>query len=223
MVGRLSDLDYTALYGRYAAAPAAVTTTPGLIDACPCPARTATLVDRSRRLPAMLTLTYPGDWLTFAQDGQTVKRHFTALAKRYERAWGEPLVCIWKLMFEARGAPHLHLSTSPPMGLTVVADPDIGDARSVDFRTWLSITWADIVAHPDPDERRRHRAAGPAWTTPRASVHRPAQDGGLLRQVRRRRILGQDVASVACDRGAVVLAGRGSWSVAGDAGCRRFG
>ncbi len=35
-----------------------------------------------------------------------------------------------------------------------------GVLRSVDFKTWLSITWADIVAHPDPEQRRRHRAAG---------------------------------------------------------------
>jgi hypothetical protein len=30
----------------------------------------------------------------------------------------------------------------------------------VDFRRWLSITWADIVAHPDHEELRKHRAAG---------------------------------------------------------------
>jgi hypothetical protein len=108
----------------------------------------------------MLTLTYPGDWLTVAPNGQAVKHHFAALAKRYERAWGEPLVCIWKLEFQHRGAPHLHLSTTPPMGFTTIADPDTGVLRSADFRTWLSITWADIVAHPDPEQRRRHRAAG---------------------------------------------------------------
>jgi hypothetical protein len=66
----------------------------------------------------MLTRTYPGDWLTVAPDGETVKRHFTALAKRYERTWGEPLVCICKLEFQDRGAPHFHISTTPPMGFT---------------------------------------------------------------------------------------------------------
>jgi hypothetical protein len=29
-----------------------------------------------------------------------------------------------------------------------------------DFRRWLSLTWADIVAHPNAEERRKHRAAG---------------------------------------------------------------
>jgi hypothetical protein len=36
----------------------------------------------------MLTLAYPGDWLTVAPDAETVKRHFWALCKRYQRAWG---------------------------------------------------------------------------------------------------------------------------------------
>jgi hypothetical protein len=83
-VARLSDLDYTVLYGRYPPAPAAVMTTPSFsTPARPAyRSRSSTLVDRSRRLPAMLTLTYPGDWLTVALDGQTVKRHFSALTKR---------------------------------------------------------------------------------------------------------------------------------------------
>jgi hypothetical protein len=161
MVARLSDLDYTRLYGRYRICDACGHDYADLLNACPaCRCTTATLVDRSRRLAAMLTLTYPGDWLTVAPDGEVVKRHFNALAKRYERAWGEPLVCVWKLKFQGRGAPHLHLSTTPPMGFTTIVDPDTGELCSVDFRTWLSITWADIVAHPDPEQRRRHRAAG---------------------------------------------------------------
>jgi hypothetical protein len=83
----------------------------------------------------MLTLTYPGDWLAVAPNGEAVKRHLAALAKRYERVWGEPLVCIWKLEFQARGAPHFHLSTTPPMGFSTIVDPDTGVLRSVDFKT----------------------------------------------------------------------------------------
>jgi hypothetical protein len=118
------------------------------------------LVDRSGRLPAMLTLTYPGDWLTVAPDAETVKRHFWALCKRYQRAWGEPLIGPWKMEFQRRGAPHFHISTTPPMGFVEVFDPAIGAMRSADFRTWVSITWAELVNHPDPEQRRRHRAAG---------------------------------------------------------------
>src|SRR5437868_4405339 len=46
------------------------------------------------------------------------------------------------------------------MGFTTVTDPEAGQQIEVDFRRWLSLTWADIVAHPDPEQRRRHRAAG---------------------------------------------------------------
>lgn len=38
--------------------------------------------------------------------------------------------------------------------------PGHGREIEVDFRRWLSITWADIVAHPNAEERRKHRAAG---------------------------------------------------------------
>jgi hypothetical protein len=124
MVARLSDLDYTRLYGRYRTFDACGHDYADFLGACPaCRSTRATLVDRSRRLPAMLTLTYPGDWLVVAPDGETVKRHFNALARRYERAWNEPLVCVWKLEFQARGAPHLHLSTTPPMGFTSITGP----------------------------------------------------------------------------------------------------
>ena len=38
--------------------------------------------------------------------------------------------------------------------------PVPGHSSRVDFKRWLSITWADIVAHPDEEQRRRHLAAG---------------------------------------------------------------
>jgi hypothetical protein len=46
------------------------------------------------------------------------------------------------------------------MGFTRVRDPHTGERIQVDFRRWLSIVWADIVAHPDPEEWRRHLGAG---------------------------------------------------------------
>ena len=39
-------------------------------------------------------------------------------------------------------------------------DPDAAWVRQVVFRVWLSITWADVVGHPDPEQRRQHRLAG---------------------------------------------------------------
>jgi RNA polymerase subunit RPABC4/transcription elongation factor Spt4 len=130
------------------------------VDRCPrCRSGRRTTEDRRGRLPAMLTLTYPGDWLTVAATADTVMRHFQALCKRYARAWGEPLRGPWKKE-PGHGAPHFHISTTPPMGTTVVPDPATGQPTAVDFKRWLSITWADIVAHPDPEQRQRHVAAG---------------------------------------------------------------
>jgi hypothetical protein len=108
------------------------------------------LLERSG-IPAMVTLTYPGDWLTVAPDGKTVKKHMKALRKRWARAWGLSLLAVWKLEFQARGAPHVHLFTVVPDGRT---------AAGQQFREWLSAAWAAVVEHPDPEEYRRHQLAG---------------------------------------------------------------
>lgn len=119
--------------------------------------------DENRPL-AMVTLTYPGDWETVAPDGAEVKDHLAKFRRRYERAWGEKLRAVWKLEFQRRGAPHFHILMPPPQGKTVPvgrrtrADSKVG--AGLDFRQWLSEVWADIVGHPDPEERRRHRLAG---------------------------------------------------------------
>jgi hypothetical protein len=102
-------------------------------------------------IPAMVTLTYPGDWLTVAPDGATVKKHLKALRKRWERAWGLPVLAVWKLEFQRRGAPHVHFFTVVPDGRT---------SAGKQFREWLSAAWSAVVNHPDPDEYRRHLAAG---------------------------------------------------------------
>ncbi|MBV9407058.1 MAG: hypothetical protein JO211_17045 [Acidobacteriaceae bacterium] len=122
MVERLCDLDYAPLFGD------------------------------PTRLLAMYTLTYPGDWLPVAPNGKVCKRHLGQLRKRYARAFGEALACVWKLEFQNRGAPHFHLLGRPPHAYV--------DGSPVNFREWLRLTWADIVAHPDPEQRRRHELAG---------------------------------------------------------------
>jgi hypothetical protein len=114
--------------------------------------------DRSR-LPGMLTLTYPADWQTVAPDGKTAKKHLDKLRKRYLRAYREPLTCVWKLEFQRRGAPHFHLLIRPPRQLLTFTRPD-GTPTQWTFKKWVSQTWAEIVAHPDPEERRKHIAAG---------------------------------------------------------------
>jgi hypothetical protein len=109
------------------------------------------LFDDPTRLPAMLTLTYPGDWLTVAPTGRAVKRHLDQLRKRYKRAWGEDLRALWKLEFQRRGAPHFHLLMVPPHGET---------KHGESFRPWVSRVWAHIVSHPDPEEYAKHARAG---------------------------------------------------------------
>ncbi|MFF8281069.1 hypothetical protein ACF05T_34320 [Streptomyces lateritius] len=119
------------------------------------------------RLP-MTTLTYPGDWLTVAPTGRAVKRHMDQWRKRFERAWAFPFVGIWKLEFQRRGAPHIHLWGPEPEGragevrrLTATRyRPAVGDGLT--YRQWLSVVWADVVAHPDPEQKRRHLLAGTA-------------------------------------------------------------
>lgn len=130
--------------------------------------------------PAMVTLTYPKAWEVVAPDGESVKKHLDQFRKRYERAWGHRLVCVWKMEFQRRGAPHFHLEMAPPGGLAgeerrrvhgesmrrweLEGGPRprwraaVGDG--LPFQEWLSLVWADIVDHPDPVERMKHEGAG---------------------------------------------------------------
>ena len=107
----------------------------------------------SGRVPAMITLTYPGDWEVVAPDGASVKRHMVLWRKRFQREYGESARYIWKLEFQRRGAPHIHLWMAPPMS------PG-RSGRS--FAHWLSDAWAQVVDHPDTEQKARHRLAGTA-------------------------------------------------------------
>lgn len=133
-------------------------------------------------IPARVTLTYPGDWLAVAPSGVAVQRHFRILERRFVRAWDEPMVCLWKLEFQHRGAPHFHLWQRRPNGVAGQARKARYDAACIAwqasgrigprpryrpahgdglrFGAWLAVTWADIVAHPDPAQRAAHELAG---------------------------------------------------------------
>lgn len=107
----------------------------------------------SGRAPAMVTLTYPGDWEVVAPDGASVKRHMVLWRKRFQREYGEAARYIWKLEFQRRGAPHVHLWMAPPTS----------PGRSGrGFAQWLSETWAEVVDHPDREQKARHLLAGTA-------------------------------------------------------------
>lgn len=106
------------------------------------------------RVPAMVTLTYPGDWEVVAPDGKTVKRHIGAWKERFRRAWGESVVGMWKFEFQHRGAPHFHIFMVPPHGRA----RGRGVGAGLAFRNWLGVVWTDIVNHPDPVEYQKHLA-----------------------------------------------------------------
>jgi hypothetical protein len=109
----------------------------------------------SARQPAMVTLTYPGDWQRVAPTGKASKTHLRTFRRLYLYAWGESLAAVWKLEFQARGAPHYHLLMCPPHGKA-----RRGTGTGMPFRQWLSLVWARVVNAPDPDEYRRHVQAG---------------------------------------------------------------
>lgn len=99
------------------------------------------------RTPALITLTYPKEWQVVVPGGSYLKKHLKAFRQRYERKYGHALVGVWKLEFMRRFRnPHIHIFCAPP--------------NDVEFRVWLSLTWADIVAHPDPAVRVKHERAG---------------------------------------------------------------
>lgn len=109
------------------------------------------LVDGGRT-PAMVTLTYPGkDWELVAPSGKAVKRHLTLWRKRLEREYGQVARLVWKLEFQRRGAPHIHLW---------LALPSLPGRSGLGFRVWLSRAWTDVVDHPDDGEKRKHLLAG---------------------------------------------------------------
>lgn len=109
---------------------------------------------------AMLTLTYPGDWQTVAPTSAACAQHVRVLQLRFRRAWGRPLIGLWKREFQRRGAPHYHVLMCPPKGLV----------NGLNFREWVSRTWADIVGAESCGrdrsecfgecERHRHEVAG---------------------------------------------------------------
>lgn len=119
----------------------------------------------SQGAPAMVTLTYPGDWVAVAPTAQVAAQHLRLLQLRFRRAFDRKMIGVWKREFQDRGAPHWHILMTPP------AVP-ARDGRT--FRVWLAETWVEIVGaagcgHAEPAngpsgrieccERHRHLAA----------------------------------------------------------------
>lgn len=108
---------------------------------------------------AMVTLTYPNEWEKLVPTGKDFKRHYQLFVKRWERKIGA-FQGIWKMEFQRRGAPHMHMLLKVPAMV-----------KGQMFEQWLSRTWADIVGASDDidgmdrrgepsSEYTRHLAAG---------------------------------------------------------------
>jgi hypothetical protein len=103
-------------------------------------------------LTYMLHLTYPEE---YPADGRIVKRHWANLRRRLESVGPAGL---WVLEFQRRGAPHIHALSSRLPGRLV----NRKTGERIDFRSWLSNTWARIVdaRNEDGEPDLKHLVAG---------------------------------------------------------------
>ncbi|MEM7093670.1 MAG: hypothetical protein AAF567_11765 [Actinomycetota bacterium] len=92
----------------------------------------------------MVTLTYPGDWMSLAPTASASSAHLRAFRHRLERATG-PAHAILKREFQRRGAPHWHCMVPLP---SVVGEVPVAE--------WISSAWFEVVGSGDP----RHLRAG---------------------------------------------------------------
>lgn len=107
--------------------------------------------------PAMVTLTMPGRdesgrdiWSEYAPTPGDFKKIVNRFTAAYRAAWGQPIRGVWKMEFQDRGAPHLHILMTPPAGLC-------GGRRPVEFRAWLARAWPQCVGS-EGIARERHEA-----------------------------------------------------------------
>ena len=112
------------------------------------------LVAKLRRevLPLFVTLTYPGEVPGLGgelADYRVWKGHLKALWKRVRRRWPKA-AAIWRMEFQARGAPHFHLLLYgvPLDELFIRADKrNPADLRWRD--SWLNKAWYKVVGSGD--------------------------------------------------------------------------
>jgi hypothetical protein len=107
------------------------------------------MFEKPNPIPVMITLTYPGDWLVVAPTASASKAHLIRFKKRFEREYKLKFRALWKAEFQRRGAVHFHIFCVSPIALS-------------EFRQWVARTWADVVNHPDPQQKQNHLRAGTA-------------------------------------------------------------
>jgi hypothetical protein len=102
---------------------------------------------------AMVTLTLPGEgdlWEQLVPDPPTFKKMVARFTIAYKDAWGEPLRGAWKMEFQKRGAPHLHILMVPPArhrraGIRFVGPTGKREEHQLPFSNWASAKWSAIV------------------------------------------------------------------------------
>jgi hypothetical protein len=127
----------------------------------------------SGRVPALVTLTLPDRWEQLAPTPAQWRKYVQAFKQYYKNAWGEQIRGVWKLEFQKRGAPHLHILMTPPDGIAK-------SKHRYEFKYWLSYAWADIVNEPDPAEKLKHIAAGTNVRLVELEFRGPASIGGYF-------------------------------------------
>lgn len=120
------------------------------------------MLDDPNRLAVMITLTYPGEWLSVAPSAKHAKKHLHAFRKQFERKFRRPLYAMWKTEFQRRGAVHFHIFCVAPIKIQ-------------DFRDWVATAWSDIVSHSDEAERAKHLLAGTAVDVAKGALLGEAQ------------------------------------------------
>lgn len=91
---------------------------------------------------AFVTLTYHEDWTTEREDlQQDLNAFLQALRRQYPNA-----VYIWRLEFQARGAPHFHLMIWRSRGC--------GEIPLSDLAEWVRDTWTRIAAQGTEAHRK---------------------------------------------------------------------
>lgn len=99
---------------------------------------------------ALLTLTLPNGWRKLAPRGKVFKAMVERFRVHWTREFGE-WSCIWKLEFQERGAPHMHLLLRVPRHTC--------SGERVEF--WAARTWAHCVGAPEGSrDRRLHEIRG---------------------------------------------------------------
>jgi hypothetical protein len=108
--------------------------------------------------PAMVTLTMPGKdddgrdtWTDFAPTPEAFKVIVNNFCRAYRDAWGTGIKGVWKLEFQTRGAPHLHIVMTPPAGIAKGSFP-------FEFKAWVSRAWARAVGSKGNVHIRHERA-----------------------------------------------------------------